>query len=185
MKIRFIVLLIVVFLLIFIRNYEIEIKDNPKIISIYKNAEDNSSKIQEILKSEVIFDEIKIQRKDFNLLNIKNDFLFYTEVKPLELKHTKNTINIQNNMSFNFFNDFKIDLEQIWKNKKKFVRLDPDKIYFSGLLKEKNKIIAYLYFYENLITVSENDFLGDKKVLKIFKDGILLINEKNQFEVIM
>src|SRR6056297_2496328 len=98
MKIKFIVLLIAVFLLIFIRNYEIEIKDNPKIISIYKNNEDNSSKIQEILKSEVIFNEIKIQRKDFNLLNIKNDFLFYTEEKPLELKHIKNTINIQNNM---------------------------------------------------------------------------------------
>lgn len=185
MKIKIFIFLILILIFIFIKNYEIKINENTKVITDYIGTEDNDSKIEEILKSEVIFEEIKIKRKDFNLLNIKNDFSFYSKKNSFELKHIKNRIKFDNKTKYNFFKDFEIDLEELWENKKKFIRLDPEKIYFSGLLNEKNKKTAYLYFYENLITVEENDYLGDKKVLKIFKDGVLLINSENQFEVIL
>ncbi|MGM0640822.1 MAG: hypothetical protein ACQESN_05320 [Thermotogota bacterium] len=185
MRIKFIFLLILSCIYFFINSYEIKIEENPKIIMEYISSEDNNSKIEKILKSDVLLNEVKIQRKEFSLLNIKNDFLFYIKEKPFELKHIKNKINILENKKYSFFEEFSIELSQLWENKKKFTQLDPEKIYFSGFLNENNYKIAYLYFYENLITVKENEYLGDKKVLKIFKDGILLINQNNQFEVIM
>jgi hypothetical protein len=184
MRYKFLILLFLLILLLFLKNYDFNIKENPRIINSY-NMDEDVLDIEKILKTEKIINKLNIKRNDFNLLNIKDDFTLYVEEKDFELDYIENIVDIPSGETYSFFDDYHIQVEDIWKNKKKFRSMDPEKVFFSGVVNENGEKIAYIYFYESLLSIKENELFGDRKVLKIFKDGILLINSKNQFEVIM
>lgn len=184
MRYRFFILIFLFFLFLFLKNYDINSEKNLRIINTY-DFRNNIEDIDKILKTEKIINKLSIKRNDFNLLNIEKDFTVSVEEKDFELNYFENVNELPNRFSYSFFDDFHIKIEDVWKNKKKFRNFDSEKVFFSGVIFENEEKIAYIYFYDSLIPIKENDFFGDKRVLKIFKDGILLIDSKNQFEVIM
>jgi hypothetical protein len=110
--------------------------------------------------------------------------LFIKE-RDFELSYINNRLDNPYEEEYTFFDRYNININDIWRNKKNFKIFEQDKIFFSGLMKEKGEKIAYIYFYDSLLPIKENEFFGESKVLKIFEDGILLINKENQFEVIL
>ena len=48
------------------------------------------------------------------------------------------------------------------------------------LIREK-----YIYIYNEMVEIHENKNIGDFIVLKIFEDGVLLFDNKNNFSVII
>jgi hypothetical protein len=176
------ILIILFSLYLFLVNFDINIEEDPRIINSY---EINEKSISSILKTEMILDEIKIIRKNFNLLNIKNDFDLFIKERDFELSYIKNRSNLSSEEEYTFFDSYNININDIWRNKKNFKKFEQEKIFFSGVMKEKGEKVAYIYFYDSLLSIKENEFFGESKVLKIFEDGILLINKKNQFEVIL
>lgn len=185
MKIRSIILIILILIFFVSKNYKLNIEEKPRILKSYKNNFEKIN-INNLLNGEKIIKELKISRNNFSLLNIKKDFSVDYIEKDLEISY----INLEDENDYqenkyHFFEEYLINLDEIWSNKEKFQKLDSEKIYFSGMMNTNKEKIAYLYFYNNLISVKENEYLGDKKILKIYKNGILLINSNNQFEVIM
>ncbi|APT76220.1 hypothetical protein LN42_07365 [Marinitoga sp. 1137] len=95
-------------------------------------------------------------------------------------------INIQlekQNKYKNFFQGIDFDVDELWKEKN-FLP-ESEILKFAGVVENEGNLIGYVYIGNQLIKLKNGEIKNDKRVIKIFKDGILLYdNNKKRFEVL-
>jgi hypothetical protein len=79
-----------------------------------------------------------------------------------------------------------MNVEILWKNRNNLKEFFPENLIFSGMrINVQNEKIGYAYFFDELIELKINENIGNSKVIDIFENGILLLTEDGNFEVIL
>jgi hypothetical protein len=189
------ILILIFFIIIFIIINFFEIKaEKNKFEILFSDAEKGNSLdikkitfvINEIFLSQENILEIKITRNNTNLIYMNDffDFDYVILIPEFEYVIDKKNNNFQNNYSI--FNSLKMNVEILWKNRNNLKEFFPENLIFSGMrINVQNEKIGYAYFFDKLIELKINENIGNSKVIDIFENGILLLTEDGNFEVIL
>ncbi len=189
------ILILIFFIIIFIIINFFEIKaEKNKFEILFSDAEKGNSLdikkitfvINEIFLSQENILEIKITRNNTNLIYMNDffDFDYVILIPEFEYVIDKKNNNFQNNYSI--FNSLKMNVEILWKNRNNLKEFFPENLIFSGMrINVQNEKIGYAYFFDELIELKINENIGNSKVIDIFENGILLLTEDGNFEVIL
>ena len=183
--------------IIFISNYQIEssmekytlLTENP--ISKDCDSENLVKELEKILNTEIIIEKLSIKRKNYSLLELKNEFVISSSFSYPQFNYITENINSVEITKYvalnnsNLFSYFEIELNELWKYKDSLPKYETQGIEFAGYFKDsKGEIISFAYFYDDLLKLAVGDKLGENKIIAAFKDGILLIDEDGQIKAL-
>ncbi|WP_146255655.1 hypothetical protein [Petrotoga sp. 9PWA.NaAc.5.4] len=163
--------------------------ENP--ISKDCDSENLVKELEKILNTEMIIEKLSIKRKNYSLLELKDEFVISSSFSYPQFNYIAENIDslevtkyIALNNS-NLFSYFEIELNELWKYKDSLPKYETQGIEFAGYFKDsKGEIISFIYFYDSLLKLAIGDKLGENKVIAAFKDGILLIDEDGQIKAL-
>ncbi|BBE30383.1 hypothetical protein OSSY52_05240 [Tepiditoga spiralis] len=192
MKIKLLIIVFLFFIYIFLNTFNFKPKEKEYTIKDFDlkngvlNYQETKLLLSNILNTNVLIKNIDIKRENFSLLNIEKEYnikiqKFYPGFNYTKIKN-ENYTKLNTKLNTKFLNVIKINFNTIWKLKDTFKRFDAS---FSGYIKTQNKKEAYIYFNKEIIKVYKGDKLGNRKIIEIFEDGILLLTIDNSFEVIL
>lgn len=195
MKLKFFLLILFFFVFLLINKLENDHFEFNPSINIVHNYNLNDIKkvdllkyLEEIYDSKNLIYEIKINREDNRVFEFGDNYslFIYSDKLSYDIDLTDDLKSKYDNLEYDVFNEIKITKSQLWNNKHFFKIINNNEIFFSGYSVSKDNIKkAFIYFYNELLSLKVGDVFGEFYVLEIFDDGVLLINKENQLEVIL
>lgn len=188
MKYKALIILFLFLIYIFLNNFNFKINEKKYVVRDFnlKNGvltyQESKELLNSILNTNVLIKEISIQRENFSLLNIEKKYTIKVQKVYPDFNYIKEKSNLKKDLNTEFLNTLKINFNTIWKLRDTFKRFNAT---FAGYIKTKEKKEAYIYFNNEIMKVYKDGKLGDRRIIEVFEDGILLLTPNNSFEVIM
>jgi len=141
-----------------------------------------------VLADDSKIDSIKLLRENSSVNNISTDFtLQVKQTLPEEDEFAYKTLICAESAEIaeSIFDGKVFSLEYLWSMKDSFKSFMPDCIRFAGVRVKNGVKSAYIYFNDELLNVCEGEVIGDRQIMGIFDDGILVLTCGKEIEVIL
>ena len=141
-----------------------------------------------VLADDSKVDSIKLLRENSSVNNISTDFTLQVKQSlPSEGEFAYKTLICAESAEIaeSIFDGKVFSLEYLWSMKDSFKSFMPDCIRFAGVRVKKGVKSAYIYFNDELLNVCEGEVIGDRQIMGIFDDGILVLTCGKEIEVIL
>ena len=141
-----------------------------------------------VLADDSKVDSIKLLRENSSVNNISTDFTLQVKQSlPSEGEFAYKTLICAESAEIaeSIFDGKVFSLEYLWSMKDSFKSFMPDCIRFAGVRVKKGVKSAYIYFNDELLNVCEGEAIGNRQIMGIFDDGILVLTPEKEVEVIL
>jgi hypothetical protein len=141
-----------------------------------------------VLADDSKVDSIKLLRENSSVNNISTDFTLQVKQSlPSEGEFAYKTLICAESAEIaeSIFDGKVFSLEYLWSMKDSFKSFMPDCIRFAGVRVKNGVKSAYIYFNDELLNVCEGEVIGDRQIMGIFDDGILVLTCGKEIEVIL
>ncbi len=141
-----------------------------------------------VLADDSKIDSIKLLRENSSVNNISTDFTLQVKQSlPSEGEFAYKTLICAESAEIaeSIFDGKVFSLEYLWSMKDSFKSFMPDCIRFAGVRVKNGVKSAYIYFNDELLNVCEGEVIGDRQIMGIFDDGILVLTCGKEIEVIL
>jgi len=141
-----------------------------------------------VLADDSKIDSIKLLRENSSVNNISTDFTLQVKQSlPEEDEFAYKTLICAESAEIaeSIFDGKVFSLEYLWSMKDSFKSFMPDCIRFAGVRVKNGVKSAYIYFNDELLNVCEGEVIGDRQIMGIFDDGILVLTCGKEIEVIL
>jgi hypothetical protein len=187
--------------LIFVKNYKLkesqnnifEIYISEDIEAVYNSTYKLEEDLQDVFESQLLIEHLTLKRQDDLFLELSNTFNLSVVFSPPIFnyvginKKTSNLKpdNIQSSHNFDPLSTLAIEFNELWNNKEFFTKYEKPGVEFSGVYKDMNgEYNGFIYFFDSLMKLSPKEKLGEDLILEIFDDGILILTNQNEFQVL-
>ncbi|HQF34138.1 MAG TPA: hypothetical protein PLM73_10595 [Petrotogaceae bacterium] len=141
-----------------------------------------------VLADDSKVESIKLLRDNSSVNNISTDFtLQVKQTLPEEDEFAYKTLvcTESKEIAQSIFDGKTFSLEYLWSMKDSFKSFMPDCIRFAGVRVKKGVKSAYIYFNDELLNVCEGEAIGNRQIMGIFDDGILVLTPEKEVEIIL